>query len=63
MTKDFLTGYCYSIVCDVKDAAMRFISDADNGDIDSLSSQLVEVLANLQKLSDAKDINELLSEL
>lgn len=63
MTKDFLTGYCYSIVCDVKNAAMRYISEADNGDIDSLASQLIEVLAHLQKLSDAKDINELLNEL
>jgi hypothetical protein len=63
MTKDFLTGYCYSIICDVKNAAMRYISDAENGDIDSLASQLIEVLAHLQKLSDAKDINELLNEL
>lgn len=63
MTKDFLTGYCYSIICDVKNAAMRYISDAENGDIDSLASQLIEVLAYMQKLSDAKDINELLNEL
>lgn len=51
MTKDFLTGYCYSIICDVKNAAMRYISDAENGDIDSLTSQLIEVLAHLQKTS------------
>lgn len=62
MTKDFLTGYGYSIICDVKNAAIRYISEADNGDIDSLSGQLMEILANLQKLSDAKDINEILSE-